>query len=131
MKRNTTFIFAGIMSAIIGNAYATGENIVTSKSYVDNALEQKQNKIEAYNNNEYQSVLTDTTTDGLVGKMKIGDTGTLDFDIFNDPSYYDNVIPTAGAIAAVTQAKMYCAGWPDSVPVADRTDANCWLWNKN
>ena len=33
--RKTTFIFAGIMSAIIGTAFAAGENTVTSKSYVD------------------------------------------------------------------------------------------------
>ncbi len=126
---NKSLIFAGIFAAITSSSFATGENIVTSKSYVDNALEQKQNKIEAYNPNcEIQSVLTNTTTDGIVGKMSIGDSDTLDMDIYNDPGYYDNVIPTAGAIAAVTQAKMYCAGWPDG---ATHTDANCWLWNKN
>ena len=47
MKSNTTFIFAGIMSAIISNAFATGENTVTSKSYVDTQDALKQDKIPA------------------------------------------------------------------------------------
>jgi hypothetical protein len=32
---------------------------------------------------------------------------------------------------ATREAKMTCAGWPESVPVNQRTDENCWLWNKN
>ena len=32
---------------------------------------------------------------------------------------------------ATRETKMTCAGWPDSVAVADRTDANCWLWQRN
>ena len=43
--RKTTFIFAGIISAVIGTAYAAGENTVTSKSYVDAQDALKQNKI--------------------------------------------------------------------------------------
>ena len=45
--QKTAFIFAGIMSAIIGTAYATGENTVTSKSYVDAQDALKQDKITA------------------------------------------------------------------------------------
>jgi hypothetical protein len=46
MKHNT-LIFAGFMSVIIGNAYATGENIITSKSYVDAMDAKKQDTITA------------------------------------------------------------------------------------
>ena len=45
--RKTTFIFAGIISAVIGTAYAVGENTVTSKSYVDTQDALKQDKITA------------------------------------------------------------------------------------
>jgi hypothetical protein len=42
-------------------------------------------------------------------------------------------VPTTTMTVAIAKAaaKMTCAGWPDSVPVAQRTDENCWLWNKN
>jgi hypothetical protein len=49
----------------------------------------------------------------------------------------NNFVPDISVVQEVVgfvntkQDKMTCAGWPDSVPVADRTDANCWLWNKN
>ena len=36
-------------------------------------------------------------------------------------------IATAAAVET-RQKKKVCAGWPDSVAVNDRTDANCWLW---
>lgn len=45
--RKTAFIFAGIMATVIGNAYATGENTVTSKSYVDAMDATKQDAISA------------------------------------------------------------------------------------
>ena len=45
--RKTAFIFAGIMATVIGTAYATGENTVTSKSYVDAMDATKQDAISA------------------------------------------------------------------------------------
>ena len=42
-----------------------------------------------------------------------------------------NLVTSGGVYTAVNakQAKKVCAGWPDNIAVADRTDANCWLWN--
>ena len=309
MKANTTFIFAGIMSAIIGNAYATGENTVTSKSYVDaqdalkqdvittglltlegdrgeewtlpaslvsydttndltgdviglltsnvagnysyndytthwwtngflstdttiataravadmglyldsyiqNGLQAKQDRIPAsgyydqYNtyhdhNNEVTGwlgakvkgtgLVTKTSEDGVVGERKIfeatdvanyhdsqlsanqqaiqdisiptvgammtaisngvsaatptgtantianyGANGALDSGIamYTGAAAYNSTndsakIPTMAGVATYAQAKMTCAGWPESVPVNQRTDENCWLWYKN
>ena len=207
MKRNTTFIFAGIMSAIIGNAFAAGENTVTSKSYVDaqDALKQDKIPVSSLTVDDGQHtqiavpntlVLSPTTIDGAISEIGVFDEDFYDNLLWgDDPSLYDifqyheykNMIPSVWAvkeaidsafdmlptgapgnvvtydpsggiggsvatanaptytngtltngsniatIAAVDtrQAKMTCAGWPDSVPVNQRTDANCWLWNKN
>ena len=73
--RKTSFIFAGIMSAIIGNAYATGENVVASKSYVDT----KQVKLHAANDNPANNgttVVTYTDTEGTTGERGIFDWAT-------------------------------------------------------
>ncbi len=299
MKSNTAFIFAGIMSAIIGNAYATGENIVTSKSYVDAQDALKQDVIttsmvttDGKEALTLPSLITYDTTNGLTGgitgilsssditedvnwwksftyktdkavptmelmfqfadyvdadfmrrQLMIPASGYIDFlgdDVYNDnnanvdgswlneevagtglvtrtathghvgerkifeetdvsgyhadrltqnqkdiqdisiptvgammtaisngvnaatptgtantiANYDENgklgigiatytgaaaynatndsaKIPTMAGVATYAQAKMTCAGWPESVPVNQRTDANCWLWNKN
>jgi hypothetical protein len=208
MKANTTFIFAGIMSAIIGNAFAAGENTVTSKSYVDAQDALKQDKIPvssltAESGQKTQIavpntlVLSPTTIDGAISEIGVFDKDFYDnllwvddptlYELFQNPDYI-NMIPSAwtvkeaiesafgillptgapgnvvtydlsggiggsvatanaptytngtltngsniATIAAVDtrQAKMTCAGWPESVPVNQRTDENCWLWNKN
>ena len=54
----------------------------------------------------------------------------------NAPSYNNGSLTNGTSIATIAavdmrEAKMTCAGWPDSVAVADRTDANCWLWQRN
>ena len=54
----------------------------------------------------------------------------------NAPTYNNGTLTNGTDIATIAavetkQNKMTCAGWPESVAVADRTDANCWLWNKN
>ncbi len=54
-------------------------------------------------------------------------TGAAAYNATNDSAK----IPTMAGVATYAQAKMTCAGWPESVPVNQRTDANCWLWNKN
>jgi hypothetical protein len=54
-------------------------------------------------------------------------TGAAAYNATNDSAK----IPTMAGVATYAQAKMTCAGWPESVPVNQRTDENCWLWNKN
>ena len=189
MKSNTTFIFAGIMSVIVGNAYATGENTVTSKSYVDAQDALKQDAITAkttgnvvtYNGTQNgqaqfdERAIFDRNTgwdyeNEVISKGHEGDLMTAGDVLPNITDIYSSIdamhggpgtvvvrgesgMPTESrniydgsttynastdansiATASFVETKanpMTCAGWPDSVPVADRTDANCWLWNKN
>jgi hypothetical protein len=123
MKSNTTFIFAGIMSAIVANAYATGENIMTSKSYVDAQDATKQDVIttglvDLYGDEDY--MLPAIVTTNTAGTTLNGNTiGILDHETaedddylgglryFNDdstisdgyePTRFDNFVPTARAV---------------------------------
>ncbi len=117
MKRNTTFIFAGIMSAIIGNAYATGENRIASKSYTDT----KQTKIPVGNltisdggkfnfSVPHTLVSTPTITPGEIGEYGILDNDLLSLtDISDDvdlssmfrDGLYGNLIPNVDTINRV------------------------------
>ena len=123
-------------------AAATDANKIATAGFV----ETKQNKILAratkINDDDQSfapSVVTNGTTDGDVGQMAIL-TGTRvaedgsDGNGFADYTNADSLIPTAAAVRAELANKanhMTCAGWPDSVPVNQRTNANCWLWDKN
>ncbi len=126
MKSNPTFIFAGIMSAIVGNAYATGENTVTSKSYVDAQDALKQNLIPAkstatsYSN---ASLVEASGTPGMIGERKIFDhmvdldTETLGqtSDFYTGAGWDDDAdwtelqsyIPTTGAVVDAIDGAIY------------------------
>ena len=83
--KTKSYILAGIIAAItMGNAFATGENTVTSKSYVDARDELKQNKIPATGTNAStpgDTVVTYTDTAGTIGERGIYDgTGTMGSD---------------------------------------------------
>lgn len=129
------------MSAIIGTAYATGENVVTSKSYVDNTFQTKipVNSITGHARTDFNVpnalVVSPTLTPGEVGEIGIMDaaykTAASAAGLIGLMSASPGLIPTTDVIAGELQgkqAKKVCAGWPDSVAVADRTDENCWLW---
>ena len=77
--KTKSYIFAGIIAAItMGNAMATDENTVTSKSYVDARDELKQNKIPATGTNAStpgDTVVTYTSTAGTIGERGIYDSG--------------------------------------------------------
>ena len=92
-----SYILAGIIAAItMGNAYATGENTVTSKSYVDARDELKQNKIPATGTNAStpgDTVVTYTSTAGTIGERGIFDGDAL----FNPEDNMDDLV-TAGAV---------------------------------
>lgn len=66
MKKFFVFLFSFVF---IGLAFAAGENIPTSKSYVDAEVAEKQNKISA--NNGGAQVLTNTGTAGEYGTKDI------------------------------------------------------------
>ena len=73
--KTKSYIFAGIIAVItMGNAMATGENTVTSKSYVDARDELKQNKIPVTGTNAStpgDTVVTYTDTAGTIGERGI------------------------------------------------------------
>ena len=110
--KHTTFIFAGIMSAVIGNAYATGENTVTSKSYVDSVF---QTKIPASSTTLFdepvRSLVSTTDTPGVVGQVGLAGldleaedfSGYDDFnDYFGDYNGYlemNSVVPSYALVA--------------------------------
>ena len=164
--KQTLFIGAIASVLTLNNAMATGENTVTSKSYVDAQDATKQNIIPVNSASISTKggnisvpnalVMSPDTTPGVIGERGIWDdelsenstftaviTGSssisidesVDFDLLR---LGGDLIPTARIISqagvnslASKQDKMTCAGWPDSVAVADRTDDNCWLWYKN
>ncbi len=84
-----------------------------------NAVALKQNKVPA---GIAGNVVTYTGTAGMVGSVATYD-GSTTYAAATDA----NKIATA-AFVETKQKKKVCAGWPDDVAVADRTDANCWLW---
>ncbi len=73
---NKSLIFAGIFAAILGNnAFATGENTVTSKSYVDAQDALKQDKITAKTSG---NVVTYNGTSN--GQTQFDERGIFDYD---------------------------------------------------
>ena len=68
MKRFFVFLFSVLLSY---GAFAAGENVPTSKSYVDAEIATKQDKIAA--NNGAAQVLTNTGTAGEIGTKNIYD----------------------------------------------------------
>jgi len=122
MKANTTFIFAGIMSAIIGNAFAAGENTVTSKSYVDAQDALKQDLIDAdmvtFSDGkdvsvELPALVSYDDTNGLtgdtVGLVKSDSIGNYSYDVldtwvvtgawWDSMVATDNTVPTSAAVS--------------------------------
>ena len=92
----TKYIFAGIMTAIVGTAYATGENTVTSKSYVDSQDALKQNKIPATAVSDFddelyvaKTLVSTTNTPGQVEQIGIVDTG-MSAEEFNTSDFFQD-----------------------------------------
>lgn len=117
--RKTTFIFAGIISAIIGTAYAVGENTVTSKSYVDAMDATKQGIIPATGTNASTpgtTVVTYTGTAGTIGERGIYHSGSFfgNMDDLTTVAGVYNVIsdlPQPGAVQRVCVNPPSCTLW--------------------
>lgn len=97
-----------ICTLCAGAAFAAGENVATSKAFVDNAVAQKQEKIPA--NDGAAQVLTNTGTPGAVGTKNIYDsTGTY--------SEQTDSLITAGdfntAVQNAIDAEFECVAWRD------------------
>ena len=101
MKR----LFVIIVALFVGFAYATNENVPTSKKFVDDALAQKQPKFDGLGNDKL--MLYSNTTDGIVASRDIVTT------LGNSTSA--NTVPTVGAINAGLATKQDTlngdAGW--------------------
>ncbi len=110
------FIISVICALCMGAAFAAGENVATSKAFVDTAVAQKQDKISA--NSGTAQVLTNTGTTGTVGTK----------DIYDSSAAYsgqtDSLIDAATMNAAVQNAidaEFKCVQYNPN----DSTD--CWL----
>ena len=146
-------LFIGAIASVLtlNNAIATGENIVTSKSYVDARDALKQDMLSANDSETYPggSVVTYGAVDGEPGAMQVYGLGAYLDDqlpeektvILSELGYTqedleaeDSILPTLAQFEYLNlliqkkETAMTCAGWPDGVA---HTHANCWLWNKN
>ncbi len=99
---NKSLIFAGIFAAILGNnAFATGENTVTSKSYVDAMDATKQDKITAKTSG---NVVTYNGTDKN-GQARFDERGIYDGVVDYTDNDADSLI-TAGAVQGQIDASV-------------------------
>lgn len=118
----TKYILAGIIAAITTNAMATGENTVTSKSYVDAQDALKQDLIDTdmvtFSNGkglsvELPALVSYDDTNGLtgdtVGLVKSDSMGNYSYDVlgtfvvtgdwWNSMVATDNTVPTSAAVS--------------------------------
>ena len=103
-------ILISILCVFVGfSAFGAGENIPTSKSYVDSAVAQKQDKIPA--NNGTEQILMNTGTDGSVGTKDI----------------YDST----GSYAEQTDALITAEQFNTAVQNAIDSEFECVGWNPN
>ncbi len=113
MRKLLTFFVCSVMC---GAAFATGENVATSKAFVDAGVAQKQNIIPA--NNGAPQVLTNTGTPGAVGTKNIYDSNA-------SYSAQTDALVTAGdfntAVQNAIDTEFECIAWNPN----DSTD--CWL----
>ena len=110
-------IFIFVICIFVGfSAFGAGENIPTSKSYVDSAVAQKQDKIPA--NNGAEQILMNTGTPGNVGTKNI-------YDSTGSYGTQTESLVTAGdfntAVQNAIDSEFECVGWNPN----DSTD--CWF----
>jgi len=117
--RKIPFIVAGIMATVMGAAYATGENIVASKSYVDT----KQVKLHTANANPANNgttVVTYTDTEGATGERGIFDSSTgWDSNNGEIVSGHEGDLVTASYLVDVANAFTQQVGTAGTVVVRD------------
>ena len=120
--RKTSFIFAGIISAVIGNAYATDQNTVTSKSYVDAMDATKQDAITARTSG---NVVTYNGTDAN-GQAQFSEKG-----IYSGAAQYTNSdsdkLITAGVVHNMAET-LETLTVPDNKLTCYNQAQGCTLW---
>ncbi len=112
------FLISIICTLCVGSAFAAGENVATSKAFVDTAVAQKQDKIPA--NSGVPQVLTNTGTAGTVGTK----------DIYDSSAAYsaqmESLVDAAtmnAAVQAAIDTEFECISWANP---NDRT-SDCML----
>ena len=115
-----SYIFAGIIAAITAtNAYATGENIIASKSYVDSVFQTKipVGSLSIEYENDTLSVPNVLVSAPTVNAGQIGEYGILDdefadssnidelYEIFDSESFR-NTIPTTGIMGDYIEGEL-------------------------
>jgi hypothetical protein len=135
-EQNATNAYSTTFAASGTNVWPSADaNVVVKGETFANALALKQNKIPA---NSVRDVSKSLISTGNAA----GDVTQTGLVTVTDNNYYwvefasgdhttaegDALVPSVSWVVNNAQAKKYCAGWPDSVAVGDRTDANCWLW---
>ena len=108
------FLISIIGTLIIGEAFAAGENIPTSKSYVDATVAEKQDKISA--NDGVPQILTNTGTAGEYGTKNIYDTSgeySTQTDALIDAQTMNTAVQNA------IDSEFQCVEWVDNDPTKD------------
>ncbi len=117
MKKILTFLVCGFMA---GDVFAAGENVATSKAFVDTAVAQKQDAIPA--NDGVAQVLTNTGTAGTVGTKNI-------YDSTGEYAEQTDALVTAGDFNSGVQdaidAEFTCIKYNPNDPT------DCWLVSIN
>ncbi len=108
------FLISIICATCVGAAFAAGENVATSKAFVDTAVALKQDKIPA--NDGTAQVLTNTGELGNVGTKNIYDSSATYVG-------QSNALIDAGTMNAAVQnaieAEFRCIKWVDDDPTKD------------
>jgi len=106
------FILFGLF--VVAGAFGAGENVPTSKSYVDNAMTTKQDKISA--NDGATQVLTNTGTAGEYDTKGIYDaTGSYATQTTN----LVDAVTMNTAVQNAINAEFVCISWVDDDPTKD------------
>ena len=110
------FVVLLVCLLVTGGAFAAGENIATSKAYVDTAVAQKQDAIPA--NDGVAQVLTNTGTPGSVGTKNI-------YDASGEYATQTGALVTAGdfntAVQNAVDNEFECIQYNPNDPT------DCWL----
>ena len=108
------FLISVICAMCVCSAFGAGENVATSKAFVDNAVAQKQDKIPA--NAGAAQVLTNTGESGNVGTKNIYDSSAA----YNGQAdSLVNAVNMNTAVQNAINAEFKCIKWVDDDPTKD------------
>ena len=104
------FILFGLF--VVAGAFAAGENVLTSKPYVDDAVSTRQDKIPAANpsnTNLGETVMTYTGTEGEIGERELFTGGTYNASTDGDKLITASALKSAFTLPETQTTKLTCA----------------------